>query len=486
MINRVISRRSYRLSAAILIFISLSALSLNTNAACSGVMGRILTGYDYHTASLGVGRINIISNYLQPVGGVLAVGMSNYSTIRSGGLANLGEEDIILTCTSQSDKAALGWGFATNGDSRIGGFYEIPGFPGYYATQFPYVAIKLTFADTGEVFSRYWQRSSMPVQTENTANGGFVVKKKHLPKVVATLIKWPSHYGQLVDANGNGVSNTFCSGLKETMIPVAQTSNPNQVWSADFFAVNGLDRGCGQPNGYINLLGTGGYVVEIGKDSNLNYWAWDYSIPIGLNGSPAATFSYTPSCVVRTATAYVSFPTVTVEQLKAGQSVSKNFDVNLECDNTISTAINTSSVAVGLQPSLSAFNHAKRLGLIDSATGGITHLLSDDYGAGGMATGVGIRLKNGDGNPLNFVSWEGCIPVVSGYSSYCPNYGNLAQLRAAGWDPVMSASTKVSSNTATATTVYRKTYTATLGRINNLEPTAGKIKATATVLVRLP
>jgi type 1 fimbria pilin len=470
-----------------LALIMLGWLSSSTvHASCSGTMGRVLTGYDYHTASLGVGRLNIISNYLQPVGSVLAVGMSNYNTIRSGGLANKSDEDIILTCTSQSDKAGLAWAYATNGDSRVGGFYEIPGFPGYYATQFPYIAIKLTFAETGEVFSRFWQQSAVTVQTEDLGNGGFVVKKKHIPKVMATLIKWPNPYGEKIDANGVNVSAAYCAGGSETMIPTAQTSNPDQIWSADFYAVNGLSAGCGQPNGYINLLGTGGYVVPVGKDSNTNIWAWDYSIPVGLNGSPSATFSYTPSCVIRTATAYVSFPTITISQLKAGETASRNFDVNLECDNTINPVISTSSVSVGLQPSISAFNHAKTLGLIDASTGGITHLVSDDYGAPGMAEGVGITLKNADGNAVNFVSWEGCIPVNSGSTSYCPKYSNLAQLRAAGWDPVMSASTQVSANTATATTVYRKSYTATLGRINNLEPTAGRVKATATVLVRLP
>lgn len=458
-----------------------------SNAACSGVLGRTITGYDYDTASIGVGRINIISNYLQPIGTTLAVGISNYNTIRKGGLSNLSDNDVVLTCTSQSDKNNLAWAFATNGDSRIGGFYEIPGYPGYYATQFPYVAIKLSFADTGEVFSRQWKKSSVPVETENTSNGGFVIRKKHIPKVIASLVKWSQPYGQSIDANGIKVSNTYCHGAaKEDFIPTSQTSNPNQVWTSDYYSVNGLAAGCGQPNGYINLLGTGGYQVNVGTDSNSDVWAWDYSIPIGLNGSPAATFSYTPGCVVKTVNPYVVFPTMTISQLNSGETVSRNFDITLECDNTINKSVSSTSVSVGLQPSISAFNNAKTLGLLDPVTGGVKYLVSDNYTDSNMAKGVGITLTNADGNNVNFVSWDGCVPTTTSNSSFCPSFSSIELLRSAGWDPVMSASTQISTDFTNGTTIYRKTYVSTLGKINNMTPSIGKIKATATVLIRYP
>lgn len=477
----------FRKNSSCAMTLAMLLLSSYSYASCNGIMGHTITGYDYDTASVGVGRINIISNYLQPVGTVLATGISNYNTIRNGGLANLSDDSIILTCTSQTDKNNLAWAYATNGDSRIGGFYEIPGNPGYYATQFPYVAVKLAFADTGEVFSRIWTKSSVRVETEDTSNGGFVIRKKHIPKVIATLVKWPLAYGEKTDADGNSVIASYCHGAgKEDIIPTSQTSNPNQVWSADYYAVNGLAAGCGQPNGYINLLGSGGYQVNVGTDSNRNIYAWEFSVPIGLNGSPSATFSYTPSCVVKTVSPYVVFPVVTVEQLNSGEKISKNFDVTLECDNTINKSISTAAVSVGLQPSLSAFNHAQTLGLIDPTTGGVTYLVSDDYTADNMAKGVGITLKNADGDRVNFVSWVGCIPVESGYTSYCPAFTSLAQQRAAGWDPIMSASSQISADVVNATTSYRKTYVSTLSKINNMTPTVGKIKATATVLIRYP
>ncbi|MEX9942729.1 fimbrial protein [Providencia rettgeri] len=451
-------------------------------------MGRTITGYDYDAASLGVGRINIMSNYLQPVGSTLAIGISNYSTILRGGLGNLSDEDIILTCTAQNDKTGLAWAFATNGDSRIGGFYEIPGNPGYFATQFPYVGIKLTIADTGETFSRFWQKSAATVQTEDTPNGGFVIRKKHIPKVMASLVKWSKAYGETTDANGNRVSASYCSGGSETLIPTSQTANINQVWSANYFGINGMAAGCGQPNGYINLLGTGGITANIGTDTNTSagIYSWQYSIPVGLNGNPSALFSYTPSCVVRTTTPYVSFPTVSVSQLSAGQTVSSNFGVTLECDNMMSKTVSTSAISIGLQPSLKAYNNAVTLGLINGASGGVTYLVSDDYTGENMAKGVGITLKNADGNSVNFVSWAGCIPRVSSNNSDCPPFTTLSDMRSAGWDPIMSASTQISEDTVNATTSYRKNYVAILSRIDTMTPTAGKIKATATVLVRFP
>jgi len=462
-------------------------LASDAYSSCRGIMGRTITGYDYDTASVGVGRVNIFSSYLQPVGTILATGISNYNTITRGGLAGLSDDAVILTCTSQSDKAGLAWASATNGDSVIGGFYEIPGNPGYYATQFPYIAIKLTFADTGEVITRTWQKSAVSVVTEDNSDGSFVIRKKNIPKVIATLVKWPEPYGNATDADGNRVRASYCHGAgSEKFIPTGQTSNPNQIWSADYYAVNGISAGCGQPNAYINLLGSGGSQVNVGTDSNVNVHAWEYSIPIGLNGSPSATFSYTPSCVVRTTTPYVVFPTVTVSQLNAGETLSRNFDVTLECDNTINKTVSTSAVAVGLQPSLPAFNHAKMLGLIDATTGGVKYLVSDDYSADNMAKGVGITLKNASGDSLNFVSWEGCIPVSANNTSYCPGFSSLAQERAAGWDPIMSSSTQISVDTLNATTSYRKTYVSTLSKLPGIAPTAGKIRATATVLIRYP
>lgn len=455
-------------------------------ASCSGLLkGKGTFGYDYDTASLGVGRINIFSNYLQPVGTVLATGISNYNTITQGALANTSDDTVVLTCTAQSDKTNLAWAFATNGDSRIGGFYEIPGNPGYYATQFPYVAIKLAFADTGEIFTRTWQKSTAAVVTEDTSDGGFVIRKRDIPKIVATLVKWSSAYGESKDSDGNTVGASYCHGGSETMIPTSQTSNVNQVWSADYYAVNGLAAGCGQPSGYLNLLGIG-QNVAVGQDSNKYYSYWDYSIPIGLNGNPAATFSYTPSCVVRTTTPYVMFPTMSVAQLNNGETTSRNFNVTLECDNTMDQTVSTSAVAIGLQPSISAFNNAQTLGLINSTTGGVTYLVSDDYTAEGIAKGVGITLKNSAGDSLNFVSWDSCIPTTSGSTSYCPAYTSLADERSAGWDPIMSASTVISSDTVNATTSYRKDYIATLGKLPGITVTPGKIKATASVLIRYP
>lgn len=455
-------------------------------ASCSGIMGRAITGYDYDTASLGVGRVNIMGNYLQPIGTVLATGISNYSTITQGGLSGLSDDAIILTCTLRTDKATLAWAYATNGDSRVGGFYAIPGNPGFYATQFPYVGIKLELEGGGGTFTRTWQQSTLTVQTEDTANGGFVIRKKHIPKVIATLVKWSQAYGLSTDADGNKVGSTWCAAGNETIIPTSQTSNQNQVWSADYYTVNGVSRGCGQPNGYINLLGTGGYEVRIGKDSNADYYGWEYSVPVGLNGSPSALFSYTPSCVVRTTTPYVQFPTVSVSQLVAGQTVSSNVAVTLECDNTMNKSISTSAVSIGLQPSLKAYNNAVTLGLINATSGGVTYLVSDDYTGATMAKGVGIILKNADGNSINFVSWAGCVPIASSSTSYCPTFSSLSDMRSAGWDPIMSASTQISQDMVNATTSYRKNYVATLSRIGTMMPTAGKIKATATVLVRLP
>ncbi|MBP6346266.1 MAG: fimbrial protein [Neisseriaceae bacterium] len=480
------------------ILLGLTALSLcvfsNISwAKCSGILGHDLTSYDKHTASLGIGRVNIMSSYLQPVGSQLATGVVNYQQIRDGKLANLGAESIILTCTADSDYQELSWVVATNGDSRIGGFYEVPGNPGYYATEFPYVAIELSMMDTGEVFNRFWTRTSVPVQKEDRPNGGFVIRLKHVPKVMAKLIKWQDAFGGQYDANGIKVKASYCHGASgETHIPTSATSNPNEIWSANYGKINNLNAGCGQPNGYLHLYGTGGYNVKLGQDSNSEIWAWDRSIAVGLNGPPAATFSYTPSCVLRSNTPYVAFPTISADQLKQGETVSRDFQVTVECDSLMSSAVNQYATAVGIQPSYAAFNQIKQLDaqapgrFIDPTTKGVKYLVSDQYDAPHMAKGVGIELHNAKQDRVNFVSWDGCEAVNAGSSSYCPSYTSLQQMRSAGWDPVLAGADEIANNPAMGTISYIKHYTASLTKLPNIDPSPGQVKATATILVRLP
>ncbi|MBP6116129.1 MAG: fimbrial protein [Neisseriaceae bacterium] len=474
--------------------LGLCLMSSASWARCTGILGHKLTSYDKHTASLSIGRVNILSNYLQPPGSILATGMANYNQIRDGALANMGDESIILTCTENSDHQNLSWVTATNGDSRIGGFYEVPGHPGYFATEFPYVAIELSMVDTGEVFSRYWRKTTVPVQKEDRPGGGFVIRKKHVPKVMAKLMKWGSAFGETRDANGIRVAAAYCHGgaTSETHIPTSATGSSEEQWSADYYKVNNHHAGCGQPNGYLHLYGTGGYNVPLDKDSNNNVYAWDRSIAIGLNGPPAATFSYTPSCVLRNNTPYVVFPPVSAQQLKDGESVSRDFQVSVDCDSFMNNTVSVTASAIGIQPSYAAFNQVKQLeaqhpgGFIDPSTKGLKYLVSDNYDAPHMAKGVGITLQNGVNERVNFVSWDGCEAVSSSNTSYCPAYSNLQQMRNAGWDPVRKGSDEIEKNPVMGTVSYIKYYTATLTQLPNIEPTPGQVKATATIMVRLP
>lgn len=478
-------------------------LSSSAFASCSwpSVNGTSTNGKDNMTASLGIGRINIINKNLQPVGTTLATGVSNYSTILNGRLAASDDTDIVR-CTQASDINSLSWAYATNGDSIIGGFYEIPGNPGFYATEFPYVAIKLTIADTGEVFSRFWKQSTIKVVTNDNGSGGFTIKKRDIPKVVATLIKWSEAYGSTTDANNVNVSgHHYCHPLGDSLrneqhIGGSVGSNPDQVWTAGGGKYNAVLGGCNQPNGVLNIQGVSNN-VSIGSDSNSSYPGYDYYIPIGLNGSPAATFTYAPSCVLTTVTPYVQFPVMTVSQLNAGDTVSQDFSVILSCDSNVGTTATTNSVAVALKASLPAYTNAQSLNLVDAEYGSVKYLVSDDYTSDGMAKGVGITLQNGEKDDVYFAGWNNlqCVtPTVVGTPStgttainaysYCPGFSNLSSMRRAGWDPMISGSTKISQDTETVS--YSKTYTSTLTKIPNIAVTAGKIKATATVLVRYP
>jgi len=65
--------------------------------------------------------------------------------------------------------------------------------------------------------------------------------------------------------------------------------------------------------------------------------------------------------------------------------------VQLECSSDAISGTGRNETAIGLQASPGALAAAQRLNLV-TASGGVRYLLPDEYGAPGVARGVGIRL----------------------------------------------------------------------------------------------
>ncbi|WP_082428165.1 fimbrial protein [Pseudomonas endophytica] len=414
-----------------------SAIS-EAQATCRKIYSGIQTR-DNNTAQLTFGRINLTSAHLQPVGTPL--GSVVISPASATGLTS---ETLMWECdlTDANDLYEL---FATNGDDRVGGFWDIgaaDGLPNYFATWFPYVAVKLTHVNSGQVYTRYWQQAR--ITEYDTVGTKIQIKAKHLSMIQAELVRVSS-----LPPSSGSVSN-YCSGTAPTT-------------GAGIYSYT-----CTQPNGYIQFQGGGIKSDSVGEDSSRNYRFWGARNGVGYGMRAAASISYTATCVARNVTPVVTFLPVTAAELNQGITRSSDFTIELECDNTVNSGTATNQTALGIQVAQSAYSQAQSMGLVTSG-GAVTHLLSNGYGSDpSVATGVGISLRNAtDGSAMNFLGWS--------------NTGTGAS---SGWYPVLEGANNTGSNTQGYTS-YSQTITATLGALPGLTANPGKVNATAYVLVKV-
>lgn len=401
---------------------------------------------ELNSAQLPFGRINLSSTFLQPVGTPL--GSVVVSPATATGLTS---ETVMWEC-DLSDADSIYEVFATNGDDRVGGYWEIgngsgttinDGLPGYYATWFPYVGIKLTHLNSGLVYSRYWQQAK--ITAYDTVGAKIQIKAKHLSMVQADLARVSS----LPPRTGSG--SNWCTTA------MAPSSGP------DIYNYT-----CIQPNGYIQFRGGGIASDTVGSDSNTNYWFWGAANGVAFGMRSAASISYTATCVARNVTPVVTFEPITASALNQGMTRSSDFTIDLECSNTTSSGTETNQTALGIQVAQSAYTQAQSLGLVTSG-GGVSHLVSNGYGTdSSVATGVGISLHNAsNGTAMNFLGWSSTGTGASG-----------------GWYPVLAGASSTGSSTSGYTT-YSQTITATLSALPGLTAKPGKVNATAYVLVKV-
>lgn len=424
-------------------------ISLQVEARCTR-KNFATAGADISGLGTALGNVNITSDYLQPVGSSLGASVINWT--QAPVFTN---PDTVLYECDLTDKDDIYEMFATNGDDRVGGYWDIgkiDGYPNYFATWFPYAAIKLTHLNSGQEFTRFWQQ--YPITSYGVDGNKLQIRVKDLSSIRTDLIK----VSTLPPRTGSG--SNFCSGMG----PVTGNSTYN----------------CNQPNGYIIIKSpTPGYIwPPVGSDSNNNFQgaAYNFWMSIGLNGSPRSTSSHAATCVVRNVTPLVILPSISASQLNAGQMVSSIFDISVECDKAAISGVVRNQVSMGLQTTIEAFQTAQRLGLVNPQ-GGVSHLLSEGYGTNpAIATGVGIKLSNtSTGQSMPFVGWNGCTAA-----SPC----TTATANQAGWFPVLSGASSANSP-IDGYTNYTTQMTATLTRLPNQQAQAGLVDAKAYVLIKV-
>ncbi len=430
----------------LLLFSGIAALPAWATCASTGASQT----EDDRTALIPFGKVNLFDTYFSPVGSLLGsvtVPSTNY-TFGSATAAT-----VLWTC-DQSDLPNIYFLIATNGDDRIGGFYDIgkpDGLSDVYATYFAYVGLKLTMNSLA--VTRYWQK--IPVTSYATSGTKIQIRLQDIPPMQAELYRVSSLPGTSAASSFCGNSNTNGSGIV-------------------YGSTAGVNYKCTQPNAYIQLHGPGLSTDEVGQDSAYNWRFWGADNGFGYGMRAVNQLYNTPTCVVRNATPLVALPVISVSELNNNLSSSASFSVNVECSNSVASGTATSQTALGFQVSPGAYSAASSLGLVNSS-GGVSMLLSDDYSASAMAKGVGITLAyaSAPSTPLTLIGQTGTDPLNSKY------LGNNA-----GWYPVLNNATATGSS-ASGYTNYSYNFVATLKKISGQTVTAGKVRATATVMVKV-
>lgn len=432
-----------------IIFILLMLSSSFAAASCR--LTAISQTEDGRTAIIPFGKVNLNDTYLQPVGTLLASVVVPPTNYTYGG-ANA--SSVLWEC-DKSDLDSIYFLVATNGDDRVGGFYDIgnkDGMKDVYATWFAYTGLKLTMS--GVTLTRYWNK--VPITSyATTDNGKIQIRLQDIPPLLAELYRVSS-------IPENSAASNYCAG--------------RGTGGLGYATATGINYSCTQPNAYIQLSGDSNVSFSFardrtGQDSAYSFLFWGADNGFGYGMRTANSLYQNPTCVARNVTPVVLFPTMSVTQLEEGATTSANFTVQVECNNSAVSGVNNYQTAIGFQVSPGAYNAAQQLGLVN-ANGGVSYLVSDNYFSNEMAHGVGIKIKNSLNKEMLFVGQPGTVSLTT------PGGNN------AGWYPVLDGATYSNSN-ASGYSTYNQTMTATLGKLPGQTVTAGKIYATSYVLVKM-
>ncbi|MGL5384660.1 MAG: fimbrial protein [Serratia sp. (in: enterobacteria)] len=399
--------------------------SWSTTSATSGSAGTLPT------------VININSSTFQPDGTLLASSTVNFL---EAGTSMFSADQILFRCTAD-EVGKLYEFYATNGYSPYGGGVEVGsayGLPESYQTYVNGMALRATNMVTGEYYSRYWK--SRPLTNLDTDSQGWIlVKAKDFSNTNVELFRFSNASGPMTQ-----------SGIYSLQEPAAYIAF----------------RGGGIASGLYD-----------GADSKANIDGWTAYWPGSVNLFNRTYIRFSATCSVTNVTPTVLFPIISVAQLQAGVTRQRPITIRFDCQtgapantgvNAFASGIAANQTAMGIlvRPANAAAAVAAGFGTPGS---GVSYLLSDGYGSDPMiASGVGIQISRTNGTPMNLLS------TLS---------GSVLGGNAAGWYPVLDDATP--GAVVSGVTSYTKTLNATLKALPGKTVTAGKVSATAQVIIQV-
>jgi hypothetical protein len=381
---------------------------------------------------------NINNSTFQPDGTLLASGIVNF--LQSGAVT-YNPDQILFRCTA-SEAGKMREFYSTNGDSTWAGMKDVGsayGLPETYQTYANGMALRATNLTTGEYYSRYWKARTL-TNLDTDSQGWFLIKAKDFSNTKVELFRLTSSSGPL-------------------------TTSGILYWS--------------QPNTYIAFKGgTLSPNIEVGLDARVYYSGFPDHWPGAVNLHNRIYIRRSATCSVTNVTPTVIFPSITVGELKAGATRQMPITIQFGCQTgspansglttTMASGTGEKQTAMGIL--VNPANAAAAVSVGFGTTGsGISYLLSDGYGTDpNVASGVGIQISRTSGEVLNLLS------TLS---------GSVLGGNNAGWYPVLDDAT--AGSVVNGVTTYTKNLNATLRALPGKTITAGKVSATAQVIIQV-
>lgn len=144
--------------------------------------------------------------------------------------------------------------------------------------------------------------------------------------------------------------------------------------------------GRSQPNAYIAFKGPGITGPIEGTDSYSNWPGWYSTWPASLGLYKYVTFRRTTICAVSNFTPTVVLPRISVAELNNGNTSSADFNVDFQCQTGINSGVTAGTVAMGFFSAGGQCSQSSGAG-VNERQRGVSHLVSDNYGAAGTAGG---------------------------------------------------------------------------------------------------
>ncbi|MEQ4530799.1 MAG: fimbrial usher protein StbD [Mixta sp.] len=411
-----------------------STSSLSSAAIAAGYTATSWLGaYDTYNGDMGLPKVISINsgNAFQPSGTLLASTVGNFVTSASN--VPYSSNQILYRC-DLADAGNLYEMYATNGDNAYTGMYATTEVDGAYYDVAKNVAVRMTNLSTGEYYSRYWKARQLTRDSWFEDESYIYIPASAFSNVLYEMFKIDS-------------TKYYVNG------------------SAYYFD------SYSQPRGYIAFKGPGLATnsINVGDDSASVYPGWYNDWPGSWNTWQKVTYVRGALCQVKDYPSVVLLPTVSSTTLREGGSSQAPFSVSIECEagaisSTTASTISAANVAMGFLVNQSgSVSAAQRLGLTTSG-GALTYLLDSQYGSSGVASGVGIRIYNSSGVPINLL----------------PNLTSTGTGNSGGWYGYQELTSLASSGT---TNIYSGDFTASLEALSGQTITAGSVNAQLQVVV---